>query len=136
MVNGKIAQVSCLRQHFLPLNSIKWLKLKPLLRDWLVNQYNGQVVETGKDNLSYFLSVFLLCSMDGSSVIYTLLTVFQSYQNVTKPGIEPRTSDLRVRCPTDCVTRPGSFLSSGMEEDWADRSWLDCFCLKYTLSLN
>ena len=22
-------------------------------------------------------------------------------------GIEPRTSDLRVRCPTDCATRPG-----------------------------
>ena len=23
------------------------------------------------------------------------------------PGIEPRTSDLRVNCPTDCATRPG-----------------------------
>ena len=23
------------------------------------------------------------------------------------PGIEPRTPDLRVRCPTDCATRPG-----------------------------
>ena len=26
------------------------------------------------------------------------------------PGIEPRTSDLLVRCPTDCATRPGSFI--------------------------
>ena len=26
---------------------------------------------------------------------------------VTRPGIDPRTSDLRVRCPTDCSTRPG-----------------------------
>ena len=26
---------------------------------------------------------------------------------VARPGIEPRTSDLRVRCPTDCTTRPG-----------------------------
>ena len=26
---------------------------------------------------------------------------------VARPGIEPRTSDLRVRCPTDCATRPG-----------------------------
>ena len=25
---------------------------------------------------------------------------------VARPGIEPRTSDLRVRCPTDCATRP------------------------------
>ena len=24
------------------------------------------------------------------------------------PGIEPRTSDLRVRFPTDCAKRPGS----------------------------
>ena len=26
---------------------------------------------------------------------------------VARPGIEPRTPDLRVRCPTDCGTRPG-----------------------------
>ena len=26
---------------------------------------------------------------------------------MARPGIEPRTSDLRVRCPTDCATRPG-----------------------------
>ena len=26
---------------------------------------------------------------------------------VARPGIEPRTPDLRVRCPTDCTTRPG-----------------------------
>ena len=26
---------------------------------------------------------------------------------VFRPGIEPRTPDLRVRCPTDCATRPG-----------------------------
>ena len=25
---------------------------------------------------------------------------------VARPGIEPRTPDLRVRCPTDCATRP------------------------------
>ena len=29
--------------------------------------------------------------------------------NVARPGIEPRTSDLRVGCPPDCATRP-SFL--------------------------
>ena len=29
---------------------------------------------------------------------------------VARPGIEPRTPDLRVRCPTDCATRPGLFL--------------------------
>ena len=27
---------------------------------------------------------------------------------VARPGIELRTPDLRVRCPTDCATRPGS----------------------------
>ena len=58
MVNGFIADVSGLRQHPLLLNSIKRLKLKPLPRDWLVNQYNGKLVETGKDNLSYFINVF------------------------------------------------------------------------------
>ena len=26
---------------------------------------------------------------------------------MTRPGIEPRSSDLQVRCPTDCATRPG-----------------------------
>ena len=26
---------------------------------------------------------------------------------VARPGIEPGTPDLRVRCPTDCATRPG-----------------------------
>ena len=26
---------------------------------------------------------------------------------VARPGIEPMTPDLRVRCPTDCSTRPG-----------------------------
>ena len=26
---------------------------------------------------------------------------------MARPGIEPRTSDLRVRCLTDCATRPG-----------------------------
>ena len=26
---------------------------------------------------------------------------------VARPGVEPRTPDLRVRCPTDCATRPG-----------------------------
>ena len=26
---------------------------------------------------------------------------------MARPGIEPRTPDLRVRCPTDCATRPG-----------------------------
>ena len=27
---------------------------------------------------------------------------------MARPGIEPKTSDLRVRCPTDCATRPGT----------------------------
>ena len=27
---------------------------------------------------------------------------------VARPGIEPRTPDLRVSCPTDCATRPGN----------------------------
>ena len=32
---------------------------------------------------------------------------------MARPGIDPKTSDLRVRCPTDCTVRPGS-LPSGM----------------------
>ena len=31
---------------------------------------------------------------------------------MARPGIEPRTSDLRVRCPTDCATRPGLIVRS------------------------
>ena len=27
---------------------------------------------------------------------------------MARPGIKPRTSDLRVRCPTDCAARPGA----------------------------
>ena len=30
---------------------------------------------------------------------------------VARPGIKPRTLDLRVRCPTDCATRPGASVS-------------------------
>ena len=30
---------------------------------------------------------------------------------VARPGIEPRTPDLRVRCPTDCATRPGACIN-------------------------
>ena len=92
MVNGFIADVSCLRQHPLPFNSIKRLKFKPLLRDWLVNQYNGKLVETGKDNLSYFVSVFLQCSVDGSSAI---LHPFNSISVISGCGqTEYRTQDL------------------------------------------
>ena len=29
---------------------------------------------------------------------------------VARPGIKPRTPDLRVSCPTDCATRPGSLI--------------------------
>ena len=31
---------------------------------------------------------------------------------VARPGIEPRTPDLRVRCPINCATRPG-FITPG-----------------------
>ena len=31
----------------------------------------------------------------------------EKHKYVARPGIEPRTSDLRVRCPTDCATWPG-----------------------------
>ena len=30
-----------------------------------------------------------------------------SWQRIFKFDIDPRTPDLRVRCPTDCATRPG-----------------------------
>ena len=31
---------------------------------------------------------------------------------MARPGIEPRTSDLQVRCPTDCATWPGFMILS------------------------
>ena len=34
---------------------------------------------------------------------------------VARPGIEPRTPDLRVRCPTDCATRPGPVYATDEE---------------------
>ena len=36
---------------------------------------------------------------------------------VARPGIEPRTPDLRVRCPTDCATRPGLRWGEGCEAE-------------------
>ena len=38
---------------------------------------------------------------------------------VARPGIEPRTPDLRVRCPTDCATRPGS-ANAAVRQNGAD----------------
>ena len=92
MVNSFIADVSCLRQHPLPLNSIKWLKLEPLLRDWLVNQYNGKLVETGKDNLSYFISVFTV--FDGW-IVFDFTPLFNSISVISGCGQTGyRTQDL------------------------------------------
>ena len=34
---------------------------------------------------------------------------------MVRPGIEPRTSYLRIRCPADCTTRPGRTISIGIE---------------------
>ena len=34
-----------------------------------------------------------------------------------RPGIEPRTPDLRVRCPTDCATRPGKRGRTSLEDE-------------------
>ena len=34
---------------------------------------------------------------------------------MARPGIERRTSDLRVLCPTDCATRPGLYIREGFE---------------------
>ena len=59
------------------------------------------MVEAGKDNLSYFVGV-LFTVFDGWIIcdFTPCLTVFQSDQDVARPGIEPRNSDLRVRCLT------------------------------------
>ena len=37
---------------------------------------------------------------------------------MARPGIEPKTSDLRVRCPTDCVTRPGNTFGNMRQNVW------------------
>ena len=42
----------------------------------------------------------------GVDIIY-MKKRMEKRQYVIWPGIEPRTHDLRVRCPTDCATRPG-----------------------------
>ena len=39
----------------------------------------------------------------------TYPAVFSHNINEARPGIKPRTSDLQVRCPTDCATQPGHF---------------------------
>ena len=36
--------------------------------------------------------------------------VMEKQEYVARPGIEPRSSDLRVRCPTDCTMWPGCLL--------------------------
>ena len=42
---------------------------------------------------------------------------------VARPGSEPRTPDLRVRCPTDCATLPGRLCHN----DWYPNSHLTNF---------
>ena len=39
--------------------------------------------------------------------MHILSPVTDNCPYVARPGIEPSTPDLRVRCPTDCATRPG-----------------------------
>ena len=46
---------------------------------------------------------------------------------MARPGIEPRTPDLRVRCPTDCALRPGLI---------DDRFCLCCSTFKYDEAWN
>ena len=59
MVNSFIADVSCLRQHPLPLNSIKWLKPKPLLREGLSLVYKFRKIIVKNDfSLSFQEEVF------------------------------------------------------------------------------
>ena len=63
---------------------------------------------------------------------------------MARPGIEPRTSDLQVRCPTDCATRPGRCVGRGQgaevgvkgsSEQWVQDSnsselpWLQKYCI-------
>ena len=36
---------------------------------------------------------------------------------MARPGIEPRASYLRVRCPTGCATRPGKCIGKLYSED-------------------
>ena len=45
---------------------------------------------------------------------------------MARPSIEPRTSDLRVRCPTDSATRPGS-----SPHRQSDRSYLSVIRLSF-----
>ena len=42
---------------------------------------------------------------------------------VARPGIEPRTPDLRVRCPTDCATRPGSIIRRWTETRYCNATY-------------
>ena len=42
---------------------------------------------------------------------------------MARPGVEPRTFDLRVRCPTDCATLSGYLVSK-------------CYMNKYCLNQN
>ena len=61
---------------------------------------------------------------------------------MARPGIEPRASDLRVRCPTDCATWPGLFFKERICSQgskflplrvdprwgrWQNRKWQNCF---------
>ena len=44
---------------------------------------------------------------------------------VARPGIEPRTPDLQVRCPTDCATRPGKIYDKRDDFDFVNFPFLD-----------
>ena len=74
---------------------------------------NGKLVEMGKNILSYFIIVFTVFDVWIICDFTPFLTVFQSYQDAARPGIEPRTPDLRVRCLPTALRGPALSLAPG-----------------------
>ena len=60
-------------------------------------EFNVDVKQQYNNNNKYFVHIL--------SPFFKKRKEKQKY--VARPGIEARTPDLRVRCPTDCTTRPG-----------------------------
>ena len=58
-------------------------------------------------DLFYFGWKILLANNVGPDQMPFLKKRKEKRKYVARLGIEPRTPDLRVRCPTNCATRPG-----------------------------
>ena len=90
-----------------------------LYRNWMINE----VARAGEHtNERTYVHTYVLTYIRTGQTLFPLHNFVvrgdkkrkEKRKYVARPGIEPRTPDLRVRCPTDCATRPGKWSDNGI----------------------